>query len=330
MPQRSRTAVILSAAFLAMIGALPSSAQDAWPSRPLTMVVPFAAGSSSDVAGRVLAARMSEMLGQQVIIENIGGAGGMTGANRVAKAAPDGYTLLLGGSATMTTVPALYGKKALYNPLTDFEHVIQFADSARILIARKDFPANSLKEFVAYARANVDKLQYGSSGTGAGAHICALLLDQAMGVKITHVPYRGSGPAMQDLLGGRIDYICEQVSTAVQQIKAGTVKPIATMGLSRSDVLPDLKTAAEEGFDLNCASLSAFEFPRGTPDAIVKRLAEATNKVVESAFVRERFDALGVAVEPAERRTREYYLKSLPPEVERQAQVMKASGLTAD
>jgi len=212
----------------------------------------------------------------------------------------------------------------------DFEHVIQFADSARILIARKDFPANSLTEFVAYAKANTDKLQYGSSGAGAGAHVCALLLDQAMGLKITHVPYRGSGPAMQDLLGGRIDYICEQVSTAIQQIRAGTVKAIATMGLSRSDVLPDLKTAAEEGFDINCASLSAFEFPKGTPEAIVSRLAEATDKVVESAFVRERFATLGVAVEPAERRTREYYAKSLPPEVERQALVMKANGLTAD
>jgi tripartite-type tricarboxylate transporter receptor subunit TctC len=294
------------------------------------MIVPYAAGGPVDTVGRIMAAGLSEVLGQQVIIENVGGAGGMTGANRVAKATPDGYTFLLGGSATMTTVPALNGKKTPYNPLTDFEHVVQFADSARVLIARKDFPANSLKEFVAYAKANPTKLQYGSSGTGAGAHICALLLDQAMGVKITHVPYRGSGPAMQDLLGGRIDYICEQISTAVQQIKAGTVKAIATMGLSRADVLPDLKTAAEEGFDLNCASLSAFEFPKGTPEAIVKRLAEATNKVVESPAIRERFDTLGVAVEPPERRTREYYLKSLPPEVEKQAAVMKASGMRAE
>jgi tripartite-type tricarboxylate transporter receptor subunit TctC len=270
------------------------------------------------------------VLGQQVIVENVGGAGGMTGANRVAKAAPDGYTFLLGGSATMTTVPALYGKKVLYNPLTDFEHVIQFADSARVLIARKDFPANTLPEFVAYAKQNTATMQYGSSGTGAGAHICALLLDQAMGVKVTHVPYRGAGPAMQDLLGGRIDYMCEQISTAVQQIKGGTVKAIALMGLSRSDVLPDLKTAAEQGFDLNCASLSAFEFPKGTPEAIVQRLFEATNKAVETAAVRERFATLGVAVEPPERRTREYYGKNLPPEVERQAAVMKAGGLTAE
>jgi tripartite-type tricarboxylate transporter receptor subunit TctC len=151
-----------------------------------------------------------------------------------------------------------------------------------------------------------------------------------MGVKVTHVPYRGSALAMQDLLAGRIDYICEQVSTAIQQIRGGSVKPIATMGLSRSDVLPDLKTAAEEGFELNCATLSAFEFPKGTPEAIVNRLAEATNKVVESAFVRERFATLGIAAEPPERRTRAYYLETLPPEVERQAAVMKANGLVVE
>jgi tripartite-type tricarboxylate transporter receptor subunit TctC len=316
-------------AALLWIVAVPAQAQT-WPSRPVTMIVPYAAGGPVDTVGRIMAQALSEELGQQVIVENIGGAGGMTGANRVAKGTPDGYTFLLGGSATMTTVPALNGKKNLYNPLTEFEHVIQFADSARILIARKDFPANTFPEFVAYAKANTDKLQYGSSGAGAGAHICALLLDQAMGVKVTHVPYRGSGPAMQDLLGGRIDYICEQVSTAIQQIRAGTVKAIATMGLSRSDVLPDLKTATEEGLDINCASLSAFEFPKGTPEAIVNRLAEATNKVVESAFVRERFATLGVAVEPPERRTRAYYAKSLPGEVERQAVVMKANGLSAE
>src|SRR6476646_1634490 len=142
-------------------------AQD-WPTRPVTMIVPYAAGGPVDTVGRIMAQGLGEVLGQQVIVENVGGAGGMTGANRVAKATPDGYTFLLGGSATMTTVPALYGRKAQYNPLTDFEHVTQFADSARILIARKDFPASSLKEFVAYAKANAGTLQYGSSGTGAG------------------------------------------------------------------------------------------------------------------------------------------------------------------
>ncbi len=318
------TALLLSFAFGAA-----ASAQD-WPTRPVTMVVPYAAGGPVDTVGRIMAQGLSEVLGQQVVVENVGGAGGMTGANRVAKATPDGYTFLLGGSATMTTVPALYGKKAAYNPLTDFEHVIQFADSTRVLLARKDLPANTLQEFVAYAKANTKTLQYGSSGTGAGAHVCALLLDQAMGLKITHVPYRGAAPAMQDLLGGRIDYLCEQISTAVQHIKAGNAKAIATMGLSRSDVLPDLPTAREQGFDINCASLSAFEFPKGTPEAIVNRLAEATNKAVALRSVQERFATLGVSVEPPERRTRDYYLKSLPPELRRQADVMKAAGLSAE
>jgi putative tricarboxylic transport membrane protein len=320
-----RTSIALALAALAG-GAL---AQD-WPNRPVTMIVPYAAGGPVDTVGRIMAARLSELLGQQVIVENVGGAGGMTGANRVAKAAPDGYTLLLGGSATMTLVPALYGKKTPYDPIADFEHVLQFADSARILIARKDLPPNGLKEFVAYARMNHAKLQYGSSGTGAGAHICALLLDQVMGTTITHVPYRGAGPAMQDLLAGRIDYMCEQVSTAVQQIKGGTVKAIAVMGLSRSDVLPDLPTAREEGFDLDCASLSAFAFPKGTPAAVVKRLAEAANQAVETPAVRQRLEMLGVAIEPPERRTTAYYVERLPREVEKQAAIVKAAGLSAE
>jgi tripartite-type tricarboxylate transporter receptor subunit TctC len=311
---------------LSSAGAL---AQD-WPARPVTMIVPYAAGGPVDTVGRIMAQGLTEALGQQVIVENVGGAGGMTGANRVAKAAPDGYTFVLGGSATMALVPALYGRKALYNPLTDFEQVVQFADSARILIARKDFPAGTLKEFAAYAKVNYDRMQYGSAGTGSGTHICALLLDQAMGVKITHVPYRGAGPAMQDLLGGRIDYICEQISTAVPQVKAGTVKAIATLGLSRANVLPDLPTAPEQGFDLDCGSVSAFAFPKGTPEPIVRRLAEATNKAAESAFVRERLAAVGVTIEPPERRTREYWAKILPREVEKALAVVKAAGLSAE
>jgi tripartite-type tricarboxylate transporter receptor subunit TctC len=306
-----------------------ASAQD-WPTRPVTMIVPYATGGPVDTVGRIMAQGLSEALGQQVIVENIAGGGGMTGANRVAKAAPDGYTFLLGGSATMTIVPAINGKKTPYNPLTDFEHVIQFADSSRVLIARKDFPGNSLKEFAAYAKENHDKMQFGSAGAGSGMHLCAVLLNEAIGEKITHVPYRGSALALQDLLGGRIDYLCDQISTAVQQIRGGTVKPIATMALSRADVLPDLPTAKEQGFDLDCASLSAFSYPKGTPEAIVRKLAEATNKAVETAFVRERLGTLGVAVEPPERRAPGYYARNLPSEVERAAAVVKAAGLTAD
>jgi tripartite-type tricarboxylate transporter receptor subunit TctC len=304
-------------------------AQD-WPTRPVTLVVPYAAGGPVDTVGRIMAQGLSEVLGQQVIVENLAGAGGMTGANRVAKAPPDGYTFLLGGSATMTLVPAINGKKTLYNPLTDFEHVIQFADSSRVLITRKDFPVNTLKEFAAYAKEHHDKMSFGSAGAGSGMHICALLLNEAMGEKVTHVPYRGSALALQDLLAGHIDYLCDQISTAVQQVRSGTVKPIATMALSRSDVLPDLPTAKEQGFDLDCASLSAFSFPKGTPEAIVRKLAEATSKAVETEFVRKRLETLGVSVEPAERRAFGYYAAHLPGELEKAVAVVKAGGLSTE
>jgi tripartite-type tricarboxylate transporter receptor subunit TctC len=162
---------------------IPGALAQNWPTRPVTMIVPYGAGGPVDTVGRIMAAALSESLGQQVIVENVPGAGGMTGADRVAKAAPDGYTFLLGGSATLTLVPAIYGSKTLYNAVTDFEHVNQFAESARILIVRNDLPANTLGEFAAYARQNQDKMHFGTSGAGSGMHVCALLLDQAIGAR---------------------------------------------------------------------------------------------------------------------------------------------------
>src|SRR3954453_12253587 len=181
------------AAFAAF--ASPVAAED-WPNRPVTLVVPYAAGGPVDTVARIMAARLSEILGQQFVIENVGGAGGLTGTVRVAKAAPDGYTLLLSGSAVLAQNPSFH-KHTPYDPIADFAHVALFSDSARVLIARKDFPPNNFKEFIAYVREHQSTLQYGSSGAGGGAHTCAILLDRAMGTKITHVPYRGAGPAMQ-------------------------------------------------------------------------------------------------------------------------------------
>ena len=320
----------LAAAFSLVVSCAPAVAQD-WPTRPVTMIVPYAAGGPVDTVGRIMAVGLTEALGQQVIVENVGGAGGMTGANRVAKGTPDGYTFLLGGHATLTLVPAINGKKTLYDPVNDFAHVVAFADSSRVLIARKDFPANTLAEFAAYAKANYQKMQFGSAGAGTGMHVCALLLDLAMGTKITHVPYRGSSLALQDLLAGRIDFICDQISTAVQQIKAGNVKALAMMGPSRAGVLPELATAQEQGLgDIDCGTWSSFAFPKGTPEAIVRRLAEATNKAIELAVVRERLETVGVEIIPPERRTREYLAKILPGAVEKSAAVIKAGGLAAD
>ena len=229
----------------------------------MTVIVPYAAGGPVDTIARILAARLSELLGQQIIIENVGGAGGMTGAARVAKAAPDGYTLLLSGSAVLAINQTLY-KRPLYNAVTDFEQVALHSDSARVLIARKDLPANTLPEFVAYAKANQAKMQYGSAGAGSGTHVCAVLLDVAMGTKITHVPYRGAGPAMQDLIGGRIDFIAEQISTALPQIQGDKVKAIVTLGLDRAPGLENLPTADEQGLKgLDCGSWGSFSFPEG-------------------------------------------------------------------
>lgn len=304
-------------------------AQD-WPSRPLTMVVPFAAGGPVDTIGRILGARLGDILGQQVVIENVGGAGGMIGASRVAKAQPDGYVFLLGTSSVFAFNQTIY-KKPLYDTVADFAPVALFADSARILVTRKDFPAGSLAEFNAHAKSNQARLQYGSAGHGSGAHVCAALLDAINGTKIAHVPYRGTSQAMQDLIGGRLDFVCEQISTAVSQIDAGTVKAIAVLGQDRVSVLPNLPSARELGFaDLDCNSWSALMLPKGTPDAIVRRLARATNEAVETASVRERLERAGVTIPQADRRTSEYLAGFVRSEITKWAGVIRAAGITSD
>ena len=330
MSLHSRTILYVIAALGAALASSPVAFAQAWPTRPVTMVVPYAAGGPVDTVGRIMAHGLTTALGQQVVIENIGGAGGMTGSGRAAKAAPDGYTFLLAGLAVLGQVPSLY-KHPAYNPVTDFAPVALFADSARILTMRKDLPANSLQEFIAYAKANASKMQFASAGAGSGMHICAVLLDRIMGTHITHVPYRGSSPAMQDMIAGRVDFICEQISTALPLIQSGAVKAIATLGPARVPPLPDLPTAQELGLaDLDCSTWSAFVFPKGTPDAIVRRLAQATSEVVDMPLTRERFDALGVTVAPPERRSPEYLAQFVPRELRKWADPIKASGVSMD
>ena len=323
------TRTLIALAMATVLNASHAQAQN-WPTRPVTMVVPYAAGGPIDTIGRIMAQRLSEVLGQTVIVENIGGAGGMTGAARVAKAAPDGYTLLMSGSAVLAINQTLY-KKPLYNAVTDFEHVALFSDSTRVVIARPNFPANTFQEFIAYSKANHLNMQYGSAGAGSGTHVCAVLLNVAMGTKITHVPYRGAGPAMQDLIGGRIDFVAEQISTALPQIQGKTVKAIVTLGLDRAPGLENLPTAEEQGIKgLDCGSWGSFSFPKGTPAAIIRRLAEATNEAVENANLRARFQDIGVTVVAAERRTPAYLNKFVPAEIERWAAPIKASGISEE
>jgi tripartite-type tricarboxylate transporter receptor subunit TctC len=321
---------LMAAALGGTLAFCGSAAAQEWPSRPVTLIVPYAAGGPVDTIGRIMAARMSELLGQQIIVENMGGAGGMTGSARVAKAAPDGYTLLLSGSAVLAINQTLY-KRPLYNALTEFEQVALFSDSARVLIVRPNFPGNKLADFVAYAKANQSKMQYGSAGAGSGTHVCAVLLDGAMGTKITHVPYRGAGPAMQDLIAGRIDFIAEQISTAMPQIQGNTVKAIVTLGLDRAPGLENLPTAEALGLKgLDCNSWSSFSYPKGTPQEIVRRMAKVSSDAIDTPAVRERFKTLGVTIPPPERRTPEFLTKFVPSEIERWAGPIKASGVSAD
>jgi tripartite-type tricarboxylate transporter receptor subunit TctC len=307
----------------------PANAQD-WPSRPVTVIVPYAAGGPVDTIARIMTSRISELSGQQFIVENVGGAGGQTGAARAVKAAPDGYTVLLSGSAVLAQNPALY-KRQLYNPLADFEHSTLHTDSARVLITRKDFPAKTFPEFVAYVKANADKLQYGSAGVGSGGHVCEILLDMAMGVKLTHIPYRGAGPAMQDLIAGRLDFMPEQISTAVPQIQGGTVKALATLGPNLAPGLENLPTTDSQGMkNLDCGAWGSFSFPRGTPKEIVQRLAKLSSDAIDTPAVRERFKSIGVTVAAPERRSPEYLTRFVASEIERWGTPIKSSGVSID
>jgi tripartite-type tricarboxylate transporter receptor subunit TctC len=309
--------------------ACPAAAQN-YPNHPLTMIVPFAAGGPVDVLGRILAQRLSEVLGQQVLVENVTGAGGMTGGHRVAQAPPDGYQFILGSVGTHAHNQTLY-KKPLYNAMTDFTPVVLIAEQPLVLIARKDLPANNLQEFIAYAKTNQAKMQYGSAGAGAATHLGCVLLNAAIGVDITHVPYRGTGPAMQDLQGGRIDYLCEIISTALPHIQGNTVKALATMTKARSPVLPDLQTAQEQGLaNFEAYTWNAIFLPKGTPDAIVNKLHDAVVATMDTPAIQERLKGLGVSIVAADRRSPEYLAKFVQSEVEKWAGPIKASGVVAD
>ena len=225
---------------LAILAALllpGAAAAQEFPARPVTMVVPFAAGGPIDVLGRLLQAPMAEALGVPVVIENISGGGGMVGSNRIKQATPDGYQIVLGSIGTHALSPQL-AKKPLYNPVTDFAPVILAAEIPLVLLVRKDFPAQNLQEFIAYVKANHAKLQYGSGGTGTSSHITCVLLGQKIGADVTHVPYRGGGPAFTDLIAGRLDYICNYISLAVQAIGSGQVQTSGLAVTPRGDVTP--------------------------------------------------------------------------------------------
>src|SRR2546423_6439103 len=264
------------AAATALVAVMAPAAAQNGPTGRVTMVVPSAAGGWTDIIGRFFAPRLSEILRQQVIVENIGGAGGMAGAARVAKAQPDGYQFVLGNVGTHAQNQTLY-KNPAYHAATDFAPVALMVDLPMMIVSRTTLPPNNLQEFIAYAKANQDKMQYGSAGTGAPTHLACALFNAAIGVNITHVPYRGSSQALQDMIAGRIDYFCLNASAAIPHVEGKTAKAIAMFTRERSPTFPTLATAQEQGLrDFTADNWLAFFLPKGTPGAVVQMLLESS------------------------------------------------------
>jgi tripartite-type tricarboxylate transporter receptor subunit TctC len=301
-----------------------------FPNRPITLVIPFAAGGPQDTIGRVFAQRMGELLGQPVVIENVGGAGGMTGSKRVADATPDGYTMILASVGTHAQSQTLY-KKPLYNSATDFTPVAYLALTPIAIISKPDMAVKDFKEFVAYAKAHEKEMQFGSAGAGSATHLACVVLNSAMATPaVTHIPYKGSAPAMQDLIAGRIDYFCDLIATAKSLIDGGKVKAIAIMTKDRSPVLPDLPTTGEQGLSVEAYSWSALLLPKGAPEAIVKKLNEAAVSAINTPSVQERLGQLGTTVAKKDEQSPEWLGKFIVSEIKKWETPIKASGASAD
>ena len=310
-----------------LLTAAGSAAGQDWPARQVTMVVPYAAGGGVDILGRMLAPHMSDRLGQQVVIENAGGAGGVTGTLRVAKAAPDGYQFVHGTAGTHAQNESLY-KNPPYRAARDFAPVALIAEAPIVMVARHDLPVGNLKEFIAYARANKSKLQYSSPGTGSAPHLACVLLNAAIGINTTHIPYRGSSQALQDLIAGRIDYLCATITGVVPQVESKSVKAIALLSRERSPGLPQLASAHEQGLtNFDAPTWYAFFAPRGTPALIVRRLNEATVAAMNVPAVQSRLKEIGVDLVAPVRRTPEYLQGFVETEVAKWAAPIKAAGL---
>jgi tripartite-type tricarboxylate transporter receptor subunit TctC len=301
-----------------------------YPSRAVTVVVPFAAGGAFDSVGRIVTARMQEIMGQPVIVENVGGAGGTTGVKRVIAASPDGYTVLLGTVGTHAYNQTIYRNRR-YDAVADFTPVTLFSEQTMVLLARKTLAADSLAEFMDLLKSNGAKMQYGSAGVGSTTHLGCALLNSRIGVNITHVAYRGGGPAVNDLIGGQIDYFCGNLGGYVGLVQGKQVKGIALLSKERSPLMPELKTAHEQGLtDLDVVTWTAFFLPKGAPRPIVDRLIEVTHAAMETPEVKKRMLDIGVTGIAPERRSPEYLAKFVVDEIARWEGPIKDGGMQVD
>jgi tripartite-type tricarboxylate transporter receptor subunit TctC len=316
----------LAATFSAMP---PAEAQPAYPAKAITLVVPFAAGGTTDIVARLMADHMSRTLGHSVIVENIAGAGGTTGASRVARAAPDGYTLLMGNLGTQAASVGLYPKLS-YDPRTDFEPVMNSASTPMLVVARKDLPVKDFREFVAYLKENAAKLNYGSGGVGSTSHLTCLFLDSLLGVKPQHVPFRGSGPALNALLGGQVDYVCDQTVAIVPTVQAKEGKGLVVAVKDRLPVIPDVPTSAEQGLpQFQATGWNAMFAPKGTPKAIVDRLNAAARAALKDEATRKRFLELGAELPDEAGQTPAALGELVRSEIDKWVPVIRNAGVTA-
>ena len=328
MRNRIIAAALVLGALLA--GFAPARAQENWPSRPLTMVVPFAAGGPVDLLGRIVGQYLGAQLGVPVVIENFPGAGGMPGSQRIARANPDGYSFLLGSIGTHALNQTLY-KRPLYNAATDFAPVALIAQVPLVLITRKNFPAHDLAEFAAYAKAQQSHMQFGSAGAGTSTHIGCVLLNQVIGIDVIHVPYRGGEAALLDVMGGRVDYMCSILSTAAQPIRDKAVNAVAMLSRARSPVMPDLPTAHEQGLkDFDIYSWNAVFLPNRTSPEIVGKLNAALSKAMDNPAVRGKLEDLGLYVVAPQERTPGHLADFVKSEIEKWAVPIRLSGATGE
>ncbi len=313
---------------LAGAGGLCPAAAQAWPTHPVTMIVPFAPGGGTDVLGRIVGRRLSETLGQQVIIENVGGAGGMIGSARAANAAPDGYQFVLGSRADAIN-QTLY-KHPLYNLKEDLAPVGLIADQPEVLVARKDFPVDGLQNFIVYTKQNQATMRSGSAGIGSTGFVDCALFNEAIGVKVQDIPYRGGGPALQDLIGRQFDYLCTLSPTAVPPLQSDLIKGIAVLDHKRLPSLPRLATTYEQGMDFEAITWFGFFVPKGTPASIIKTLHEATVAAINTPAVQEQLVATGTFVVPPEHQSTEYLKSMTGPEIEKNGAPLRAAGMSID
>lgn len=320
---------LLGAAAAAVLAFSAGAWAQAYPDRTVTMVVPFSAGGPTDTVARLVAEAMSKDLGQQVIVENVGGAGGTLGAARVAEAAPDGHTILL-HHIGMATSDTLY-RQLPYETLNDFEYVGLVTEVPMTLVARKDFEPADLKAMVDYVKANPDAVTVANAGIGAASHLCGMLFMNAIGTQLVTVPYKGTGPAMTDLLGGNVDIMCDQTTNTAEQIKGGTIKAYAVTTPERLEILPDLPTTAEAGLPgLEVSVWHGVYAPKGTPQEAVDRLSQSLQKALADENVKARFAELGTTPVPQDQATPAALKAKLESEIARWKPIIEAAGQYAD